>query len=162
MAHPSHAEYDAVVYIPSLNIRLGVHTRQDALSGLDFLPPKGSELKPASPLARRIVAELQRYFSNPQTRFSIPLYLSGTVFQRRVWQALRKLPAGRTAQYGELARQLGTGARAIGNACRANPIPIVVPCHRVLAAHGLGGYSGATQGSSLGIKRRLLEHESRA
>ena len=139
-----------------------MHTRQDALSSIDFLPPKGPELKPASPLARRIIAELQAYFSDPHTRFTIPLHLSGTAFQRRVWRALRKLPAGRTAQYGELARQLGTGARAIGNACRANPIPIVVPCHRVLAAHGLGGYSGVTRGSSLGIKRWLLEHESRA
>ncbi len=162
MANHPHTDYEAVVYVPSLNVRLGVHTRQDALSSIDFLPSKGPELKPASPLARRIVAELQAYFSDPHTRFSIPLHLSGTAFQRRVWRALCKLPAGRTAHYGELARQLGTGARAIGNACRANPIPIVVPCHRVLAAHGLGGYSGETSGSSLGIKCWLLEHESRA
>ncbi len=162
MTSPPDAEYDAVAYIPSLNVRLGVHTRQHALSGIDFLPSKGPELKAASPLARRIVAELQAYFSDPHTRFSIPLHLSGTAFQRRVWRALYRLPAVRTAQYGELARQLGSGARAIGNACRANPIPIVIPCHRVLAAHGLGGYSGKTKGSLLGIKRWLLDHESRA
>jgi len=93
---------------------------------------------------------------------NLPIELQGTPFQRRVWKALREIPPGRTITYSELARQLGTGARAVGGACRANPCPIVVPCHRVVAVNGLGGFSGDTSGRKLEIKRWLLRHEGDA
>ena len=106
-----------------------------------------------------MVDQLLRYFTDPRHTFSIPLLLQGTPFQQRVWRALLNLPAGETVSYGALATQLATGARAVGNACRANPVPIIVPCHRIVACDGLGGYSGAIAGTQLGIKRWLLEHE---
>jgi methylated-DNA-[protein]-cysteine S-methyltransferase len=79
-----------------------------------------------------------------------------------VWQRLREIPAGRTLSYGVLARELGTSARAVGGACRANPVPLAIPCHRVVAATGLGGYSGARGGDWLEKKRWLLRHEEAA
>ena len=86
--------------------------------------------------------------------------MRGTPFQRRVWQALRGIPSGSTCSYGELAHELGSSARAVGGACRRNPIPIVVPCHRVAAAAGgVGGFMGQRDGEALTIKQWLLDHE---
>lgn len=112
-----------------------------------------------TPLLRRAVAQLQDWFDDPATRFDLPLAPHGTAFRQRVWQALRDIPAGETRSYGELARLLGSAARAIGQANGANPIPILIPCHRVLAAGGaLGGYSG---GEGPATKLWLLNHEKR-
>ncbi|TAN47241.1 MAG: methylated-DNA--[protein]-cysteine S-methyltransferase [Methylococcaceae bacterium] len=91
--------------------------------------------------------------------WNVPLNPVGTDFQRRVWQRLADIPLGTVVSYGQLAREMGSGARAIAGACRANPYPLVIPCHRVVAAHGLGGYCGATDGGWLDIKRWLLAHE---
>ena len=102
--------------------------------------------------------ELTHYFASPPTDFhSLTLDLQGTPFQLRVWQELCRIPLGSTIPYGELARRVGhpKAARAVGQAVGANPIAIIIPCHRVIAAHGsLGGYSGG-----LPRKRWLLEHE---
>lgn len=112
-----------------------------------------------SALLLRAVAQLQDYFDDPGTTFDLPLAPHGTAFQKRVWDALRGIPAGQTRSYGELARSLGSAARAIGQANGANPIPILIPCHRVLAAGGaLGGYSG---GDGPSTKLWLLNHERR-
>lgn len=99
------------------------------------------------PFVGQFAAELEAYFNGKLQTFSVPINLDrGTDFQRRVWQALLAIPYGKTVTYGELARSLGLSAgasRAVGNACGANPLPIIVPCHRVVAANGsLGGYSG--------------------
>lgn len=106
-----------------------------------------------------IVRQLTDYFRDPSTTFDLPLALIGTRFQCKVWTLLRTIPAGTTRTYGDLARELGSAARAVGQACRANPCPIVVPCHRVVAARGLGGFAGETSGPGLSVKRWLLEHE---
>ncbi|WP_270935535.1 methylated-DNA--[protein]-cysteine S-methyltransferase [Falsiroseomonas oryzae] len=113
-----------------------------------------------TPLLGRAVAQLQDYFDNPSAGFDLPLAPHGTAFQLRVWQVLRTIPAGDRRSYGELARALGSSARAVGQANGANPIPIIIPCHRVLAAGGaLGGYSG---GDGAATKSWLLRHEERA
>lgn len=138
--------------------RLGIHAR-DALTNIDFVSARTPLLRPRTPLARAVCAQLQAYFADPDTRFDLPLAARGTRFQQRVWRALRRIPAGRVRSYGELARTLKSAPRAVGGACRANPIPIVVPCHRVVAAAGLGGFMGVTRGRALAIKRWLLEHE---
>lgn len=104
-------------------------------------------------------SQLDSYFCDKQFKFSIPVHLTGTAFQRRVWQALREIPVGSTVSYGELAEKLHSSPRAVGNACRANPVPIIIPCHRVVGKKGIGGYDGETQGSRLAIKRWLLQHE---
>ncbi len=85
--------------------------------------------------------------------------LKGTAFQKRVWQALCNIPPGTTKTYGELAKELHTSPRAIGNACRKNPLPIIIPCHRVVAKNSLGGYAGARTGELIEFKKWLLENE---
>jgi len=115
---------------------------------------------PRDPLSREVERQLEAYFQHPDWRFDLPLAPAVTCFQQRVRARLQRIPAGTICTYGELARELGSGARALGNACRANPYPIVVPCHRVTAAHGPGGYAGRVDGRLLQIKRWLLAHEA--
>lgn len=110
-------------------------------------------------LAQTIVEAFNRYFQDPAYRFEFELDLQGTDFQKRVWQALVEIPAGEVRTYGELARQLNSSPRAVGNACRANPVAIIVPCHRVVSQSGMGGYAGKTEGQQLAIKTWLLSHE---
>lgn len=113
-----------------------------------------------TPLLVEAVAQLQDYFDGKRTAFDLPLAPFGSAFQRRVWDALRAIPPGETRSYGDLAQSLGSSARAVGQANGANPIPIVIPCHRVVAAAGrLGGYSG---GDGASTKRVLLDLERRA
>nr|VFK44850.1 MAG: methylated-DNA-[protein]-cysteine S-methyltransferase [Candidatus Kentron sp. TC]VFK47134.1 MAG: methylated-DNA-[protein]-cysteine S-methyltransferase [Candidatus Kentron sp. TC] len=106
------------------------------------------------------VEQLGRYFEDPEWRFELPLAPGGTPFQQRVWQALQSIPSGETISYGTLAARLGTCARAVGNACRGNPIPIIIPCHRVVGVRGPGGFMGSRAGEPLAIKKWLLTHES--
>jgi O-6-methylguanine DNA methyltransferase len=108
---------------------------------------------PFSPLFRLF----DRYFTGIDVRFDLPLDLKGTDFERAVWEALRTIPHGEVRNYGWVARIVGRpgGARAVGNACGKNPVPIIVPCHRVILSSGrIGGYSGG-----IGMKRALLEIE---
>jgi len=148
--------YDAVIASPLG--RLGIQA-QTALTSIDFVSPRLPLKPPRTPLARRVCAQLRAYFHNPRARFSLPLAPGGSTFQNRVWRAMRRIPSGQVRRYGDLARALESAARAVGGACRANPIPIVVPCHRVVSASGLGGFMGATGGRALHIKRWLLAHE---
>lgn len=111
-----------------------------------------------SPLAMTIAKNLEAYKLNPQHRFDLPLQLKGTTYQERVWCALKAIPAGRTTTYGTLATQLHTSPRAIGQACKKNPIALFIPCHRVVAQKSLGGFMGSQQ--ALHYKRDLLHHEA--
>ena len=110
-------------------------------------------------LMQQLKQELKEYFSGQRKKFSIPYALRGTDFQIKVWQALAKIPYGQTRSYQEIAEALGSGARAVGNACRMNPVPVIIPCHRVVAKNGLGGFAGKTQGKLCGIKKQLLMRE---
>lgn len=94
-------------------------------------------------LADQLLRELAAYFAGTLTTFTVPLAPRVTAFQHAFSNALCAIPYGETRTYGEMARDLGVSAQAIGQACGANPIAILIPCHRVLAADGLGGYSGA-------------------
>lgn len=116
----------------------------------------------SSVLVRRVHDALRDYFRSGRWPDDLPLEPGGTAFQRRVWDCLRRIPAGQTRSYGDIARELGTGARAVGNACRANPLLLLIPCHRVVAAHGRGGFGGHTTGRWPAIKEWLLQHEQRA
>ncbi len=129
------------------------------LTGIRFQTAGSSAVHDLNGIARRVGEQLQRYFSDPAWVFDLPLDLQGTDFQRTVWEQLQRIPAGTSTTYGQLAQALNTSPRAVGNACRANPCPIVVPCHRVVAAGGVGGYAGRTGGRPLAVKRWLLEHE---
>lgn len=110
-------------------------------------------------MACQVQQDLADYFLNPGSQLQAHLTPAGTPFQQRVWARLREIPVGTTLSYGELADELASGARAVAAACRANPIPLLIPCHRVVAHAGLGGYMGATAGDALNIKQWLLRHE---
>uniref|UniRef100_A0A450VGG9 Methylated-DNA-[protein]-cysteine S-methyltransferase n=1 Tax=Candidatus Kentrum eta TaxID=2126337 RepID=A0A450VGG9_9GAMM len=112
-----------------------------------------------TPEFENAVHQLTDYFHDPGWGFDLPIAPGGTPFQQRVWQALRSIPPGKTVSYSMLAVQLGTGARAVGNACRKNPIPIIIPCHRVVGIRDSGGFMGARVGKPLAIKQWLLRHE---
>ena len=115
------------------------------------------------PLIAEALAQLKSYFEGGLTAAdALPLRCIGTPFQRRVWDELRAIAPGTTRSYRQLAAQLGSSARAVAGACRANDFPIVIPCHRVVGEHGLGGYCGATEGPWLDVKRWLLRHEADA
>lgn len=103
--------------------------------------------------------QLLGYFHNAHQTFTLTLAPRGTPYQHAVWQAIRNIPVGETRSYGQLARALGSASQAVGNACRANPLPILIPCHRVVASTGIGGYFGATEGAQIAAKRWLLHHE---
>jgi len=123
----------------------------------EVVAPPGDGRGPASAVLARTCEQLAEYFAGRRTTFDIPLDPLGTAFQRRVWDALRAIPYGATLSYSDLARRLGDvrATRAVGAANGRNPIPIIVPCHRVVGANGaLTGFGGG-----LDRKRWLLEHE---
>jgi methylated-DNA-[protein]-cysteine S-methyltransferase len=110
-----------------------------------------------TPLLAEARRQLEQYFDGQRQDFDLPLAPQGTAFQQRVWQALQRIPYGQALRYGDLAAELGSGPRAIGGACGRNPLPVVIPCHRVVAADGsLGGYSGV---DGIDTKRTLLDLE---
>jgi methylated-DNA-[protein]-cysteine S-methyltransferase len=109
-----------------------------------------------SPLLAEAARQLDAYFAGKLTDFDLPLRPAGSDFERQVWSAMQKIPYGKTQCYGDLAAAIGSAPRAVGGACGKNPIPIVIPCHRVLAKAGLGGYSGS---GGLKTKQALLTFE---
>lgn len=109
-----------------------------------------------TPLLQEAAQQLSAYFADPARGFDLPLLVHGSDFQRAVCAAMQAIPPGNTRTYGDLARDLGVPALAIGQACGGNPIPIIIPCHRVLGASGLGGFSG---GEGVETKVWLLRHE---
>lgn len=149
--------YDVIVDFPKMKV--AVKTRDGRVSAITYLPPSVDAQDPIDALAERAARQLERYRQDPDARFDLPLLVEGTPFQRRLWEALCGIPRGTTLTYGELARRLGAEARAVGQACGDNRLPIVIPCHRVVAADGLGGFAHATSGYLLEAKRWLLAHE---
>jgi len=149
--------YTAVVDTPLG--RLGICTRDSRVCRLDYVAGTVHPAAATTAFSRQVTRQLARYFSDPGYTFTLALDLQGSAFQCRVWEALTQIAAGQTITYGELAARLGSGARAVGNACRHNPLPIIVPCHRVIGAAGIGGYSGRTDGPEIQRKQWLLKHE---
>ena len=138
---------------------LGIRCSDDALTVIDFLPATAKPQRAANKLAETVCEQLLRYLKNPDVQFYVPLELNGTTHQKKVWQAMLDIPRGQTRSYGELAAELKSCAQAVGQACGANPIPVIVPCHRVVGKAGLGGFAHHTCGAHLDIKRWLLAHE---
>ncbi|MDO4574404.1 MAG: methylated-DNA--[protein]-cysteine S-methyltransferase [Planctomycetia bacterium] len=121
------------------------------------IPTIQEELIQRAGFSDEAVAQLREYFAGRRREFTVNLQLAGTPFQKRVWEEMRKIPYGQTVTYQELACRVGNpnAARAVGMACHRNPLPVIVPCHRVVAAHGKwGGYS-----LGLAFKQYLLEWE---
>jgi methylated-DNA-[protein]-cysteine S-methyltransferase len=162
MSGRDYRSYDAIIRtpLPCRLSHLAIRVHDGKLQELVFVSTRSPLKTPTDPLARQVVKQLRCYFSDPTFKFDLPLNPVGTDFQKRVWRKLSNCPSGKVWSYGHLAQLLNSGARAIGGACRRNPIPVVVPCHRVVAQQGIGGYAGATAGNYLSIKHWLLQHES--
>ncbi len=154
----THTEdYQAVITAPGFC--LGVCCDEVAIERIRFLAPRRAVV-PQNALADTAARQLCAYLADAGFSFSLPLRASGTLFQRRVWQQIAAIPAHQTRSYGEVAALLHNAPRAVGQACAANPFPVVVPCHRVLASNGgLGGFAGQRDGFLLDVKRWLLAHE---
>lgn len=151
--------YQAVFHLACT--ALGIRTAQGRLIGVEFLPPATPALAPQDDTARLTCEQLAAYLQDPAFVFDLPLEIHGTPFREKVWAALRTIPPGTPLTYGALAAQIGSAPRAVGQACGANPLPVVIPCHRVVGKTGLGGFMNHQGGEPLAIKRWLLAHEQR-
>ena len=138
---------------------LGIHTAGESLTHIEYLPRGAATLAPVNRFAGRVCRQIERYLDDPEYRFDLPFDYRGTAFQCRVWRAIHAIPSGRTLTYRDVARQLRTAPRPVGGACGANRIPLVIPCHRVLASGGIGGFMHTRRGPGIEIKRWLLKHE---
>jgi methylated-DNA-[protein]-cysteine S-methyltransferase len=152
--------FDVVVDFPKFKV--GVATRDERVIEIRYLPNSVSILSPRNTLAEQAARQLEHYREDPDATFDLPVRIEGSALQRRVWDAMCAIPRGHTRTYGELAHELGADPRAIGQACGDNRVPIVIPCHRVVAADGIGGFGHSTGGYLLEAKRWLLAHEAPA
>lgn len=158
--HPGFAlghEYHARLATPFAV--LGIRTAGARLAEIVYLPLGAATLAPQNKLAEAACRQIENYIDDPEFRFDLPFEFDGTDFRRRVWRAISEIPCGRTLTYGEVARELGSAPRAVGGACGANRLPLVIPCHRVVARSGIGGFMHARGGAPIAIKQWLLRHE---
>lgn len=149
--------FDVTVDFPRMKV--AVATRDERVLEIRYLPLSSKSISARNALAALAAEQLKAYLANPDTRFDLPLALEGTPFQRKLWEALCRIPRGKTRTYGDLARELDGEARTVGQACGDNRLPVVIPCHRVVAADGIGGFAHSTGGYLLEAKRWLLAHE---
>ena len=155
---PIPGPYTATLAAPFAVI--GIYTRSDRLLGVHYLPSATPVRPPRDALAREVCRQIRAYLADPLHRFEIPCELSGTAHQRRVWDQIARIPSRETRTYGDLAHILKSSPRAVGGACGSNPVPLIVPCHRVVCAGGgLGGFMHSRGNFALGIKAWLLHHE---
>ena len=153
--------FDVTVDFPKMKV--AVATRDEGIIEIRYLPLSAKSISPRNALAARAADQLRAYLENPDVKFDLPLVVEGTPFQLKLWEALCRIPRGKTRTYGDLARELGGDhfdmSRAVGQACGDNRLPVVIPCHRVVAADGIGGFAHSTGGYLLEAKRWLLAHE---
>ena len=150
--------YDLVLEFPKMKV--GVTTREGQVVGIKYLPAEAKVVSPRNSLAEKAARQLEGYREDPDTKFDFPIRVEGNDLQRAVWLAMCAIPRGKTRTYGDIARELGADARTVGQACGDNRLPIVIPCHRVVAADGIGGFGHATGGYLIEVKRWLLAHEA--
>ena len=150
--------FDAVARLPFGLV--GVRTRGTSVEEICFLTAE-VQTKPAlNALAQRVVDQLLAYCADSAMPIDLPLSIEGTDFQHRVWNEIARIPPGSTQTYGDLARRVNGTARAVGQACGDNRLPLAIPCHRVVAVSGIGGFAHHRGGAYERIKRWLLLHEA--
>jgi methylated-DNA-[protein]-cysteine S-methyltransferase len=146
-------------------MKVGVVVRDGLVAEIRYLPLSAPSVEPRDPISKEAKAQLERYRDDPDATFDLPIQVEGTELQKRVWQAMREIPRGKTRTYGEIAKELGGDDwelnRVVGQACGDNKLPIVIPCHRVVAANGIGGFAHSSDGYLIEAKRWLLNHEIR-
>ena len=138
---------------------LGIRTDGDYLTHIEFLPRKHPMLQPLTPAAALACEQLEAYVEDADFHFTLLLSVEGTLHQMAVWRTMQTIPRGETRTYGELARAIKSAPRAVGQACGKNPVPIIIPCHRIVSSTGMGGFMGAQNGDPIKIKQWLLSHE---
>ncbi|MGV0964028.1 MAG: methylated-DNA--[protein]-cysteine S-methyltransferase [Polynucleobacter sp.] len=161
MSIPTSTEY-CVISAPFG--RLGVQTElvdgSLMISKIDYLPLDTALISPRNALAKAFSKQCDQYFNSALSIFDVPLKPAGTVHQQKVWNATQGIGVGKTSTYGEIAKIIKSGPRAVGTACGANPYPLVTPCHRIISAQGLGGFMKEdAPGFYRQIKIWLLKHE---
>ena len=149
--------FDVTVDFPMMKV--GVTTRDGHVTEIRYLPLSSAAVSPRNALAERAALQLEAYRRDPDSRFDLPVVIEGSPLQKAVWQAMCAIPRGKTRTYGDVAKEVSADARDVGQACGDNRLPIVIPCHRVVGADGIGGFSHSTGGFPLEVKRWLLAHE---
>lgn len=152
-----YTHYSAVM--PAPFGRMGIVAREQCVQQIVFLPPDHALVSPENSLSEKTVAQIEHYLADPDAPFSLPLASCGSPFRQRIWAAIAAIPRGETRTYGDLANAAKSAARAVGQACGDNPFPLVVPCHRVVAATGIGGFAHDRGGFLIAAKYWLLRHE---
>jgi len=150
-------KYDALINAPFGAVAISDRGDQLAIELLTQSPSQAN-YQSAHPLVVLAYEQIMQYLRQPTAQFNLPLTPRGTAFQQRVWQAIAAIPPGKTRTYSQIAQQIGSGPRAVANACGANSLPLVIPCHRVVAKNGIGGFMQGKQNGHL-IKQWLLQHE---
>lgn len=138
---------------------LAIRTCGNLLTELVYLPREAPTLAPQTAFAAEVCRQLAAYLRDPGFSFDLPFEYRGTAFQNRVWRIVREIPPGMTLSYLQVARRARSAPRPVGMACGANRLPLVIPCHRVLASNGIGGFMHSRKGPGIQIKRWLLAHE---
>ncbi|NNG23012.1 methylated-DNA--[protein]-cysteine S-methyltransferase [Telluria aromaticivorans] len=153
------ALFNAIV--PTTFGAIGIRTQDGRVRELVYLPPSFDEKAADNEVAAQAAGQVASYLQDPDFRFDLPLFEAGTDFQRRVWSEISAIPRGNVKTYGQVAKLIGSAPRAVGQACGANWFPLIIPCHRVTASGGLGGFSNQDDenGFHLSVKRWLLQHE---
>jgi methylated-DNA-[protein]-cysteine S-methyltransferase len=144
--------------------RLGILTESVdqslMLSKIDYLPATATLIPPQNQLAKEVAKQCRAYFKDPAFQFDLPMKPLGTLHQQKVWARIQQIPLGKAKTYGEIAKAIKSGARAVGTACGANPFPLITPCHRVISSQGIGGFMKQNApGLYRQIKTWLLKHE---
>ena len=150
-------DFDAVVRVPFGGV--GIRTHESVISEAVYLPRSIRPRAGKSPLAREAARQINAYFKDAFFQFDLPLAAKGSAFQQRVWGVISSIPSGQTLSYGDVARRIRSAPRAVGQACGANWFSLLIPCHRVLAAHGIGGFGSGDGGFHLNVKSWLLAYE---
>lgn len=140
---------------------VGIRTEDHLVRELVYLPANFQGKNAIDTTSERAARQVERYLDDPDFQFELPLMPLGTAFQQKVWAAISEIPRGKVLTYGDIARRVQSAPRAVGQACGANWFPLVIPCHRVTAAGGLGGFAHQDDetGFHVGVKRWLLAHE---
>ena len=133
-----------------------IHRRQDVITNIEW------DFSQDADMAENNCKQLADFWPAPKQTVNLKLLKQGTAHQNKVWAELLKIPLGSTLTYSALAKKIGSAARAVGNACRTNPYTLLIPCHRVVAVNGMGGYSGQRHGEYMKIKEKLLAYEADA
>lgn len=152
--------FNAIVKAPFGAVGIRLDSARTHIQELIYLPADTKARKPDCELAERACAQIKSFIANPNFKFDLPLLDQGSAFQKKVWQVISGLEAGQVLTYKQVGQIIQCGApRAVGGACGANPYPLIVPCHRVVGANGIGGFAHNDDGFFIEVKRWLLAHE---